>query len=78
MAIDVCRERGAITQRLSEREFEVLRELMEGKSSQQVAETLCCTPRTVGFHLANIYRKLDVSNRMQAMRRAMTMGLVIS
>ncbi|MCL5103688.1 MAG: helix-turn-helix transcriptional regulator [Armatimonadetes bacterium] len=77
MVIDACRERGVIGQRLSEREVEVLRELMEGKSSQEVAETLSCTPRTVGFHLANIYRKLNVSNRMQAMRRAMALGLVV-
>lgn len=62
--------------RLTRREQEVLNLVFEGKSSKEVADTLVCSKRTVDFHLARIYSKLQVSNRVQAMRRATTLGLV--
>jgi DNA-binding CsgD family transcriptional regulator len=61
---------------LTKREIEVLRHVLEGKSSREVAATLFCSKRTVDFHLARIYEKLQVSNRVQAMRRAALLGLV--
>jgi len=60
---------------LTEREIEVLKQVLEGKSNKEVAVNLCCSKRTVDFHLARIYQKLDVSNRVQAMRRAANMGI---
>lgn len=62
--------------RLTKREIEVLSLVLEGKSSRDVAASLVCSKRTVDFHLARIYDKLNVSNRVQAMRRAATLGLV--
>ena len=62
--------------RLTKREIEVLTLVLEGKSSREVAAALCCSKRTVDFHLARIYEKLQVSNRVQAMRRATLLGLV--
>lgn len=62
--------------RLTEREIEVLRLILEGKSSKEAAAELCCSKRTVDFHLARVYQKLDVSNRVQAMRRVAVLGLL--
>ena len=55
---------------LTKREIEVLSLVLDGKSSREVAASLVCSKRTVDFHLARIYEKLQVSNRVQAMRRA--------
>ena len=61
---------------LTKRELEVLSLVFEGKSSREVAAALFCSKRTIDFHLARIYEKLQVSNRVQAMRRATLLGLV--
>ncbi len=63
---------------LTKREIEVLQLVLEGKSSKEVAMSLCCSKRTVDFHLARIYDKLEVSNRVQAMRRAALLGIIPS
>lgn len=62
--------------RLTDREIEVLKLILEGRSNKETALILCCSKRTVDFHLARIYQKLDVSNRVQAMRRVADMGLI--
>lgn len=62
--------------RLTKREIEVLQLVLEGKSSKEVALALCCSKRTIDFHLARIYDKLEVTNRVQAMRRATLLGLI--
>lgn len=62
--------------KLTKRESEVLSLVLEGKSSREVAAALFCSKRTIDFHLARIYEKLQVSNRVQAIRRATTLGLV--
>ncbi len=61
---------------LTKREIEVLQLVLEGKPSKEVATNLCCSKRTVDFHLARVYEKLQVSNRVQAMRRATLLGLL--
>lgn len=61
---------------LTRRELEVLSLVVEGKSSQEVADELSCSKRTVDFHLAGIYGKLHVSNRVQAIRKATLLGLL--
>jgi DNA-binding CsgD family transcriptional regulator len=62
--------------RLTKRELEVLSLVIEGRSSKDVADALYVSKRTVDFHLANIYDKLQVSNRVQAFRRAARLGLI--
>lgn len=62
--------------KLTKREIEVLTLVIEGKSSKDIAEDLYVSKRTVDFHLANIYEKLSVSNRVQAFRRATRLGLI--
>ena len=62
--------------RLTRREIEILTLIVEGHSSKQVADLLFVSKRTVDFHLDNIYEKLQVSNRMQALQRALYLGLL--
>ena len=62
--------------KLTKREVEVLTLVIEGKSSKEVAEQLFVSKRTVDFHLANIYSKLSVTNRVQAFREATRRGLI--
>ncbi|MEK7170720.1 MAG: helix-turn-helix transcriptional regulator [Patescibacteria group bacterium] len=51
-------------------EVKVLTLIAQGRSSQEAADRMVVSKRTIDFHLANIYRKLDVSNRVQALRAA--------
>jgi DNA-binding CsgD family transcriptional regulator len=51
---------------LTDREREVLGYVSQGFTSQQTADMLFVSKRTVDFHLANGYRKLGVHNRIQA------------
>ncbi len=62
--------------RLTEREREILRLIFEGKCSSEVASDLKVSKRTVDFHLARAYVKLGVSNRFQAFKRAVELGIV--
>jgi DNA-binding NarL/FixJ family response regulator len=62
--------------KLTKREVEVLTHVIQGKSSREVADALFVSKRTVDFHLANVYDKLHVSNRVQAFRRATRLGLI--
>ena len=48
----------------------------EGHSNAELAKMLWVTEQTVKFHLSNIYRKLDVSNRTEAGRWAQLHGLL--
>ena len=58
------------------RELEVLRLLAAGASNRQIAEELVLVTGTVKAHLLNIYRKLDVHNRTQAVARARELKLL--
>ena len=62
--------------KLTKREIEVLTHVIQGKSSREVADQLFVSKRTVDFHLANVYDKLHVNNRVQAFRRATRLGLI--
>ena len=61
---------------LTEREMAVLKAVAAGLSNQAVGKHLWVTEHTVKFHLTNIYRKLNVSNRTEAARWAQMHGLV--
>jgi ATP/maltotriose-dependent transcriptional regulator MalT len=73
---DQNRFQGQETVRLTKRELEILTLILEGHPSKKVAELLFVSKRTVDFHLDNIYEKLQVSNRMQAIKRASNLGLI--
>ncbi len=61
---------------LTDREQQVLQLLVDGASPKDVADALVLSPKTVGNHLTNIYRKLDVHSRTQAITTAIRAGLV--
>lgn len=62
--------------RLTPTEVKVLSLIAQGHSSKETADKLVVSKRTVDFHLANIYDKLQVSNRVQALRMATRLGLI--
>ncbi|MCP4328597.1 MAG: response regulator transcription factor [Alphaproteobacteria bacterium] len=62
---------------LTAREFEVLVQLVRGLANKEIARALGSSDVTVAFHLKNVYRKLDVSRRTQAVRKALGWGLQI-
>jgi LuxR family maltose regulon positive regulatory protein len=69
-------EEPALTQELSERETEVLQHLAEMLSTSEIAATMFISVNTVRTHIRSILRKLGVSRRNQAVRRARERGLL--
>ena len=65
-----------LVEALTARELEVLVQLALGDSNRVIAEKLFITVRTVKKHTSNIYGKLGVSNRTQAVARAHELGLL--
>lgn len=61
---------------LSAREFEVFMALAKGKTTNEIAETLFLSPRTVGTHLYNIKQKLNANNSAEIALIAMRSGLI--
>ncbi|GLV59159.1 DNA-binding response regulator [Dictyobacter sp. S3.2.2.5] len=60
---------------LTEREREVLALIVDGKSNTQIADVLTLSPKTVSNHISNIFSKLQVVDRAQAVSRAKQAGL---
>jgi NarL family two-component system response regulator LiaR len=60
---------------LSEREVEVLRNVAQGMSNQEIAQTLKIKEGTVRIHVGNILNKLQLANRTQATLYALREGL---
>jgi DNA-binding CsgD family transcriptional regulator len=61
---------------LTPRELEVLALAAEGQTSPQIAERLVSSPETVKSHLRNVYAKLDVKDRAEAVALAVRSGLI--
>jgi len=69
-------ERAAKEAGLTERELVIVRAVARGLSNEAIAKELWVAEQTVKFHLTNIYRKLEVSNRTEAARYAFERGLI--
>ncbi len=62
---------------LTERERQVLGLLAEGMANKQISYHLGISEHTVKFHVSSIYAKLGVSNRAEAVRMGIQLGLVM-
>jgi LuxR family maltose regulon positive regulatory protein len=62
---------------LSPRELEVLELIAVGKTNQEIAQVLVVARGTIKAHAASIYRKLDVTNRTEAVARARQLEILL-
>ena len=65
-----------LVERLTNRELEILDLLAQRFQNKEIAEKLFISPETVKKHLNNIYGKLSVSNRRQAVEQARDLGIL--
>jgi LuxR family maltose regulon positive regulatory protein len=73
------REDGIVlVERLTDREIQVLQLAADHLQSKEIAARLHVSWQTVGKHLGNVYQKLQVSGRRQAVARAQQLGLIAS
>jgi len=61
---------------LSEREIEVLRLMARGAANKEIAAALVISESTVKTHIANIFQKLDVNDRTEAVTTALQKGII--
>jgi DNA-binding NarL/FixJ family response regulator len=71
-----ARDSSGVRASLTDREVEILEYVSHGLTVKQVAKRLALSPRTVETHIAKLYRKLGVRNRVQAVSRAASLGLI--
>jgi len=64
------------TLKISERELEVLQRLAAGDSNKEIAQALAVSPNTIKTHVANLFTKLEVSRRTEAISRARELGMI--
>jgi len=61
---------------LTKRECEILERLASGQSNKELARALEISPNTVKTHLASLYAKLEVRNRIEAIEKARSLALI--
>ncbi len=61
---------------LTDRECQVLKLLAAGHANKEIARTLDVSPNTVKTHIANLFQKLEVERRTQAIRKARELRLL--
>ncbi len=61
---------------LSDREMEMLKLLATGMSNKEIAEKLCLSLRTVKAHMSNIFTKMNVASRSEALVESLKKGLL--
>jgi NarL family two-component system response regulator LiaR len=65
-----------IKELLSDREMEMLKLLATGMSNKEIAEKLCLSLRTVKAHMSNIFTKMNVASRSEALVESLKKGLL--
>jgi len=75
-ALHKPKQAGGLIEPLSERELEVLRYIAEGLTNPEIARRLYLSSNTLKAHAQNIFTKLDVHNRLQAVSKAKALGLI--
>ncbi len=76
MGTDRQKPAAELVEPLSKREIEVLEQLAKGLTNRQIAQQMVISLDTVKTHTGNIYSKLGVNNRTQAVIQARTLGLI--
>ncbi|MGL4649203.1 MAG: response regulator [Caldilineaceae bacterium] len=66
-----------VGQDLTQREMDVLAALGEGKTNSEIARALKISESTARFHISNVFMKLGVSNRTEAVRLALRLKLIV-
>jgi len=61
---------------LTPRECQILEQLASGQSNKELARTLDISPNTIKTHLARLYAKLEVRNRIEAIEKARWLALI--
>lgn len=61
---------------LSKREIEILTQISKGLNYNQIAENLFISPSTVRKHIENIYKKLQVHSKMEAVLKAKNQNII--
>ena len=74
--IDLTNENMDFTKDVTNREKQVLRLVCNGFNDNQIATSIKKSRRTVDTHINNLYKKLDVKNRVNLLRKALFLGLV--
>ncbi|MEU3986010.1 response regulator transcription factor [Streptomyces sp. NPDC026672] len=75
--LDLAREGRALPARtITDREEEILKLVAEGHTSQEIADLLVISPRTVERHRANLLQKLALKDRLELTRYAIRVGLI--
>jgi LuxR family maltose regulon positive regulatory protein len=73
---EAIRANDRLVEPLRERELEILRLIAAGHSNQEIAAKLFVAPSTIKWHVKNLYGKLNVGNRAQAIARAQQQKLL--
>lgn len=61
---------------LTKREIEILEQLSKGLKYQQIADNLFISPATVRKHIENVYKKLHVHNKVEAIQKALKNNII--
>jgi two-component system response regulator NreC len=61
---------------LTDREREILKLLAEGYTTQEIADTLIISPKTVEGHRTNLMAKLSIRNRVELVKYALRKGII--
>jgi len=67
----------ATEEKLTRRELEILQLMTKGDTNKEIGKTLFISEHTVRSHMKNIYRKLSVKSKSQAVAVAITKGLIV-
>lgn len=67
---------GAVDVSLTSREMQILRGIAKGQTTKRLAKDLGLAPPSIESHLRNIFKKLNVSNRGEAVSSALKLGLI--
>lgn len=68
--------RGEAADQLTERELEILRLMARGSANKEIAAALFISENTVKTHISNLFQKLDVRDRTEAVTKALSRGLI--